>query len=247
MADMDHLLTFARQHSLHIIEDCAQAIGATRNGVKAGTSGAFGAFSFYPTKNLSGFGDGGFVCTQDAELSKKARILRIHGMDPVYYHSEVGGNFRFDPIQGALLRIKLPHLDAQNARRNANARHYHQRLAQHPLVGTGSSASPDHCIVLPDVDQGNLHTWHQFTLRVQGAGKRDALVSFLKERQIGCGVYYPLGLHQQQCFRSVVPEGTCLPETEKASQEVVSLPIFPELEPAQLDEVCDALLNFLNR
>jgi dTDP-4-amino-4,6-dideoxygalactose transaminase len=246
MADLETLEKIASQRGIPIIEDCAQAIGASRHGRKAGTVGTFGSFSFYPTKNLSGFGDGGFLCTNDQALAQRSRILRIHGMDPVYYHSEVGGNFRFDPVQGALLRLKLPDLDSQNALRERNARHYHTRMLAHKDVSTSDAPHPEARVLLPSTSPGNNHTWHQFTLRVQGLGVRDALLEWLKTRKIGCGVYYPLGLHRQVCFQKVVPAGFTLPETERASSEVISLPIFPELTLDQLDEVCDALLSFLN-
>lgn len=246
-ADMDAIQRIACSHELPIIEDCAQAIGATFKGKKAGTLGAFGSFSFYPTKNLSGFGDGGFLCTDNPELAKKARILRIHGMDPVYYHHTVGGNFRFDPVQGMLLRIKLPDIDAQNQQRDANAKHYHQRLGTHAQIATSfDAADATTRIILPETSQNNQHTWHQFTIRVTQPGERDQLLQWLRDRQIGCGVYYPLGLHQQACFRSVVPDGTCLPATEAACAQVISLPIFPELTQTELNEVCDAVLGYLN-
>lgn len=246
MAEMDQIQDIAMRHNLPILEDAAQAIGATYKGRKAGTLGAFGSFSFYPTKNLSGFGDSGFLSTNDEALAKHARILRIHGMDPVYYHSEVGGNFRFDPVQGMLLRIKLPDIDAQNKKRDDNANYYRKRLEDHPAIALNVASSESAMIVLPETSEPNVHIWHQFTIRVRGEGKRDALLQWLRDRQIGCGVYYPLGLHQQECFRSVVPAGFSLPETEKATQEVLSLPIFPELTTAQLDEVSDAILAFVN-
>ncbi len=246
-ADMDAIQRIACSHDLLIIEDCAQAIGATFKGKKAGTFGIFGSFSFYPTKNLSGFGDGGFLCTQNAEFAQKARILRIHGMDPVYYHHMVGGNFRFDPVQGMLLRIKLPDIDAQNQQRDANARHYHQYLGNHAQVATTfDAADASTRIILPETHPNNQHTWHQFTIRVTQPGERDQLLKWLRDRQIGCGVYYPLGLHQQACFRSVVPENSSLPATETACSQVISLPVFPELTQSELDEVCEAVLSYLN-
>ena len=245
--DLGSVMAIADKHNIPVMEDCAQAIGATYKGKKAGTFGAFGAFSFYPTKNLSGFGDGGFLCTNDAELAKKARILRIHGMDPVYYHHMVGGNFRFDPVQGMLLRIKLPDIDSQNLQRDKNANHYRSKMGSHDQVALSyGEANEKTRIILPETSEHNQHTWHQFTIRVTQPGERDKLVQWLRDHQIGCGVYYPLGLHQQECFKSVVPESNSLPHTETASEQVISLPIFPELTETQLDEVCDVILAFLN-
>ena len=246
MADMDRITDIANQHHLPILEDAAQAIGATHRGKKAGTIGTFGAFSFYPTKNLSGFGDGGFLATNDEALAKHARILRIHGMDPVYYHSEVGGNFRFDPFQGMLLRMKLPDVDEQNSKREENASYYRKRLGEHASIALSVDAADDATIVLPETSPANVHIWHQFTLRVRGEGKRDALFQWLRDREIGCGIYYPLGLHQQMCFKTSIPDGYSLPETEQATKEVLSIPIFPELTTEQLDEVCDAILSFVD-
>jgi len=246
-ANMDSIMDAANRHSIPVIEDCAQAIGATYKGKKAGTFGAFGSFSFYPTKNLSGFGDGGFLCTNNADLAKKARILRIHGMDPVYYHHMVGGNFRFDPVQGMLLRIKLPDIDSQNEQRDRNANHYRQRLGSHNAVALSeANATSSTRIILPETSPKNVHTWHQFTIRVPQAGERDKLLQWLRDHKIGCGVYYPLGLHQQVCFQSIVPEENSLPNTEAACLQVISLPIFPELSTSQLDEVCDVILGYLN-
>lgn len=245
--DMDAVMNIAEKHDIPVLEDCAQAIGATYKGKKAGTFGAFGAFSFYPTKNLSGFGDGGFLCTNNAELAKKARILRIHGMDPLYYHHKVGGNFRFDPVQGMLLRIKLPDIDSQNQQRDKNANHYRVRLGAHNAIALNYGEVDENTrIILPETSEHNQHTWHQFTIRATRNGERDKLVQWLRDHQIGCGVYYPLGLHQQECFKSVVPKNNSLPHTEIASEQVISLPIFPELDEAQLNEVCDVILSFLN-
>ena len=246
-ANMDRIMDIAQKRNIPVLEDCAQAIGATFKGKKAGTFGAWGCFSFYPTKNLSGFGDGGFLSTNDSELAEKARILRIHGMDPVYYHHMVGGNFRFDPVQGMLLRIKLPDIDAQNEQRDANANHYRNRLSGHVAVAlSDAETTATTRVILPKTNQHNGHTWHQFTIRVTQPGERDRLVQWLRDHQIGCGVYYPLGLHQQECFKSVVTENHSLPKTETACEQVISLPIFPELNPEQLDEVCDTILSYLD-
>jgi dTDP-4-amino-4,6-dideoxygalactose transaminase len=247
LAEMERIMATAEHYNIPVLEDAAQAIGASRQGNRAGSIGAMGAFSFYPTKNLSAFGDAGFVSTNDPELAAKAKMLRIHGMNAQYFYEEVGGNFRFDPIQGMLLRIKLPDIDAQNANRQAHANHYCSRLLEHNAVALGHLDSEGKTLILPVTAPANTHVWHQFTLRVQGEGKRDAFVQHLRDQKIGCGVYYPLGLHRQKCFQSVVPAGFSLPNTDLACQEVVSLPIFPELQPEQIEEVCSAILSFLDQ
>ncbi|MCG8527496.1 MAG: DegT/DnrJ/EryC1/StrS family aminotransferase [Opitutales bacterium] len=246
MVDMEAISSITEKHKIPIIEDAAQAIGATQNGKRAGSIGDYGSFSLYPTKNFSAFGDAGFLTTQSEELAKHARILRIHGMDPIYYHSEVGGNFRFDPIQGALLRIKLPDIDSQNLKRDENAKFYQKKLGNHSEVSVGYSEGSDARITLPTTDEGNQHVWHQFTIRVHGEGEREQLMGWLRERQIGCGIYYPLGLHDQECFKSVTEGKPPLPVTEKACKEVLSIPIFPELTENQLSEVSDAILGYLD-
>jgi dTDP-4-amino-4,6-dideoxygalactose transaminase len=247
LAEMERIMATAEHYNIPVVEDAAQAIGAKRDGARAGSIGAMGAFSFYPTKNLSAFGDAGFISTNDADLAAQAKMLRIHGMNSQYYYEEVGGNFRFDPIQGMLLRLKLPDIDAQNAQRETNANLYRTLLLEHNSVALGHLDSEGKTIVLPVTAPNNTHVWHQFTVRVQGEGKRDALLNHLREKKIGCGVYYPLGLHKQKCFESVVPEDFQLPNTDLACQEVLSLPIFPELTKAQIEEVCTTIIEFLDK
>lgn len=246
MADIARIQAIADKHGLFVLEDAAQAIGARHNGKHAGSFGAFGAFSFYPTKNLSGLGDSGLVSTNDPKLAAKARILRVHGMDPVYYHSHVGGNFRFDPIQGALLRIKLPDLDASIGLRQERAARYVSRLGSHPSVALSCEEAAGKKLILPETSPGNAHTFNQFTIRVRGEGARDRLVAQLKAAGIGHGIYYPLGLHQQECFRCHTGGAVSLPITEAACREVLSIPIVPEIKLEQIDEVCDRIIGFLD-
>ncbi len=216
-ADLDSLTALAKQRGLAIIEDAAQAFGACYHGKACGTFGEFGAFSFFPSKNLGGFGDGGLVTTTRSELADRARLLRTHGAKPKYYHTEVGGNFRLDALQAALLRVKLPHAKSYSEKRRANAAAYSVALA--PLAATGR-------LLLP-TDHAGEHIWNQYTIRVPGAGRRDAVKAALASVGVGTEVYYPLPLHRQKCFAHLPP--VSLPISEQLASEVLSLPIFPEL------------------
>jgi dTDP-4-amino-4,6-dideoxygalactose transaminase len=257
-ADMDAIQSLADKHQLWIIEDCAQAIGARYKGKPCGTIGHYGAYSFFPSKNLGGFGDGGLLVTNDDSLAEKARMMRNHGMQPKYFHSVVGGNFRMDTLQAALLRVKLAPYDAYTQGRQSNAADYTERLAQLPGAVV---ADPAHCqcaarqgewleetqakMVLPVSYECNDHIWNQYTIRVIGEGQRDALKKHLLDRGIGCEVYYPLTMDQQECFAH-------LPETSRShceishrlASEVISIPIYAELTPQQRDEVVDAIAQF---
>ncbi|MEM1158620.1 MAG: DegT/DnrJ/EryC1/StrS family aminotransferase [Verrucomicrobiota bacterium] len=247
-ADLTEIQKVLSGRKIAIIEDVAQSMGVQVSGRHGGTVGDLGCFSFFPTKNLGGFGDGGMVTTQNADLAEKVRRLRNHGMHPKYYHAEVGGNFRLDALQAALLRIKLPHLDAYVAARQSNAEYYMERLpqAERIMVNSGQCCHDDGSdsaeqvdILLPLVASGQVPTWNQFTVRVQH-GKRDALHRHLIEHGVGAEVYYPVPLHQQQCFAAYRQEGALLC-TELLCSEVLSLPIYPELEPAQLDYVIETV------
>ncbi|HYO24431.1 MAG TPA: DegT/DnrJ/EryC1/StrS family aminotransferase [Lacipirellulaceae bacterium] len=231
-ADMDGLAAAAP--GLPIVEDACQAIGAEYRGAKVGGLGAVGCFSFYPTKNLGGWGDGGLMTTNDAKLAAALRVLRDHGQSPRYHHSLVGINSRLDAIQAAVLSVKLPRLDACAARRDANARRY---AAQ--FVRTGL----DRSLQLPQVAPGCSSVWNQFTVRVPG-GRRDALQQFLNERKIGSAVYYPIPLHLQECFAAWGCQPGSLPVTEQAAREVLSLPIYEELTRAEQDAVIGAVAEF---
>lgn len=232
-ADMDGIMEIARQHGLAVIEDAAQALGARFRGRACGTLGDAGTFSFFPSKNLGGFGDGGLVATNRDDLAERVRLLRTHGAKPKYYHKVVGGNFRLDALQCALLRVKLPHLPAYAAARQANAAFYHRALAG--LADEGRIALPS---VRPECD----HIWNQFTLRVSGPGRRDALKQHLTTRGIGTEIYYPLPLHQQECFAGLPT--VKLPVAGRAACEALSLPIFPELSRVELSEVVAAVSAF---
>lgn len=236
-ADMEAINALARKHGLKVVEDAAQAVGATQGSRRAGSLGDFGAFSFFPTKNLGAFGDAGLLTTNDDRLAEHARLLRTHGAHPKYYHKFVGGNFRLDAVQAALLAVKLPHLDAYAQRRAANAARYTAHFA--PLAGVGTR------LVLPSSQPGNGHIWNQYTLRLPGAGRREALRDWLAARQIGSEIYYPVPLHAQACFAALGQTDADLPVSARLAEEVLSIPIFPELTLAQQDEVIAAVSEFV--
>jgi dTDP-4-amino-4,6-dideoxygalactose transaminase len=231
-ADMDALRAAAGD--LPIIEDAAQSIGAEYRGVKAGAIGAMGCFSYYPTKNLGAWGDAGLITTNDAQLAAKLRILRDHGMHPRYYHSLVGINSRLDAIQAAVLSVKFAHLDDWAAGREQNARRY---AAQFARLGI------DRYIGLPQVAEGCATVWNQFTIRVPG-GCRDQLQQHLAERKIGSAIYYPVPLHLQECFAALGHQRGDLPACEQAADEVLSLPVFPEMTREEQDRVIAGIAEF---
>lgn len=230
-ADMDALLRISVKHDVPLIEDACQAIGAEYNGRKAGVLGATGCFSFFPTKNLGGAGDGGLITTDDAELSKRLRRLRVHGDVGGYTHVELGINSRLDAIQAAILRVKLPLLDQWSEARRINASRYREMFADRGLLDD---------IELPVEKAYGKHVYNQFTVRIRG-DRRDALVKGLREKQIGCNIYYPVPLHVQKCFEHLGYGHGDMPESEAASREVVSLPVFPELTEVQALRVADGL------
>ena len=240
--EMNELLEFAAKHQLQVVEDAAQAIGATYHGRGGGTLGAMGCFSFFPSKNLGGFGDGGLVTTEDGEQAEQLRRIRNHGMHPRYYHATVGANFRMDAIQCALLRVKLRHLGAYAAGRAANAEYYRKEIAKLPGVNEAAGR-----LILPTVLPGHGHVWNQFTLRVPGAGNRDALKNHLTSRGIGCEIYYPVALHQQECFSQLPAHAIrACPVAERLTGEVLSIPVYPEMSAAQRAEVVGAIGDWLN-
>ena len=219
-----------------VIEDAAQSIGARRNvagtWIMAGQAATIGTFSFFPSKNLGGYGDGGMIVTQDKALSDRLMRLRTHGSVKTYFHEEVGYNSRLDALQAAVLAAKLPHLAAWSARRRENAAFYDAAFADVPEV------------VTPYVDPLNESIYNQYTIRAE---RRDALQTRLKERGIGNAIYYPLPLHLQPCFAYLgYREGSC-PESERAAREVISLPVYPELTSSQRDEVVEAVRSFYGR
>lgn len=229
-ADMGAIATIAAKHGLPVIEDAAQAIGARYDDQPAGSIGEIGCLSFYPTKNLGAFGDAGAVLTNNDTLADRLRQMRLHGQSDEYRHETVGGNFRIDGIQSAALDVKLKRLDEYGDARRAAAARYHELLADTPLT-------------LPREADRRHHVYNQFTVRVSD-GRRDAFSAHLSEHGIGNRVYYPLCLHLQPCFnRHGGAPGDC-PEAERASEEVLSLPMFPELTEGQQDEVSAAVHSF---
>ncbi|MEO5957792.1 MAG: DegT/DnrJ/EryC1/StrS family aminotransferase [Opitutaceae bacterium] len=229
-ADMEPLLALAKKHHLVVIEDAAQALGAKYRDRACGTFGEFGTYSFFPSKNLGGFGDGGLVATNRDDLADKIRLLRMHGSKPKYYHQRIGGNFRLDALQCALLRVKLPHLPAYCAARQRHAAFYSEKLARLPGL------------TLPSAAPHNAHIWNQYTLRVSGPGRRDALRQHLTAAGIGNEIYYPLPLHRQECFAHLPP--VSLPVSERLADEVISIPVFPELSSDERDAVVAAVTSF---
>ncbi|MDR2983167.1 MAG: DegT/DnrJ/EryC1/StrS family aminotransferase [Puniceicoccales bacterium] len=246
-ADMDAVMSFAKKYNLRVVEDCAQSIGAKWKGRNVGTFGDFGAFSFFPSKNLGGFGDGGLVTTSDPDLFQRARILRVHGMDPKYYHSYIGANFRMDALQAALLSVKLPHLSGYNRKRVENAAYYRELLKTHPLVSDNIATAPDSSVILLPCDlSGGEAIWNQFTLRIRGEGKRNALRAHLVAKNIGCDIYYPLSLDQQVCFQEIGQGGETIKVSHQLGHEVLSIPVYPELSQAQKETVVEAIIEWLN-
>jgi dTDP-4-amino-4,6-dideoxygalactose transaminase len=228
MADMDPIMDIAARHNLHVIEDAAQAIGAEYRGRRAGSIGHFGCFSFFPSKNLGGFGDGGMVTAQDEKLAHDARLLRNHGAEPKYYHKVVGGNFRLDALQAAVLRIKLTYLDGWTAGRQRNAARYRALFAERKLAD----------IVLPAELPERRHIYNQFVIRTT---RRDAVMAELKARKIGHEIYYPVPLHLQECFGGLGYRAGSLPESERAANETLALPIYPELTEEMQAAIVDAV------
>lgn len=257
-AEMDSVMALARKNGLSVIEDAAQSMGATYRTRPVGGIGVFGMFSLFPSKNLGGFGDGGVLVTDDDALADRARMLRAHGAKPKYFHKFVGGNFRLDPLQAALLSVKLPHYDEYTRKRRSNAVYYIEKLAAIPGVEASSladsacarsrSASPvprGARIILPVPYVHNAHIWNQFTLRVPGEGRRDALKDLLTERKIGTEIYYPVPMHKQECFGNLGSARETLPNAERLAREALSIPVYPELTHVQKDEVAAAIASFV--
>jgi dTDP-4-amino-4,6-dideoxygalactose transaminase len=230
-ARMDGILEVAARHGLPVVEDAAQAIGARFQGRSAGAMGLIGCFSFFPSKNLGGAGDGGMMTTNDDELAAKLRLLRVHGMEPKYYHHVVGINSRLDALQAAVLGVKLRHLDAWSDARRANAARYDELLA----------AAGIEEVVRPTVHADGRHIFNQYTIR---CARRDALKAHLQQAGVGSEIYYPVPLHLQQCFAFLGGRRGDLPETERAAGECLSLPIYAELTPAQQEYVVEQIAAF---
>ena len=241
MADMDPLME-AASRGIAVIEDAAQAIGATAKSggrtLRAGTVGTFGCFSFFPSKNLGGAGDGGLVTTGDHGLADRIRSLRRHGEEALYVHTRVGLNSRLDSLQAAVLRVKLPYLEQWNAAREGNAARY-RRLFE--AAGLNGSEGP---LVLPEARPGARHTFHQYVIR---ARRRDDLMAHLRAAGIGCAIYYPIPLHLQRCFASLRHHPGDFPVSETAAASTLALPVYPELTEAMQAEVVGAIKDFYSR
>ena len=231
-ADMSAVLALADEYKLKVIEDAAQAIGATDHGGKVGGIGNLGCFSFFPSKNLGSFGDAGLVTTNDDALAHRVRLLRNHGMEPKYFHKMVGGNFRIDAIQAAVLRVKLPHLAAWTEGRRANAARYRALFADADLGGT---------VALPTERPDRYHIYNQFVIRVPD---RDRLKRHLDSAGVGTEIYYPVPFHRQECFADLGYKAGDFPHAEQAAAEVLALPIYPELAAAQQAYVVEQIAAF---
>jgi dTDP-4-amino-4,6-dideoxygalactose transaminase len=224
-APMDEILAIAAKHQIAVVEDAAQAVGADYGGRRAGTMGELGCFSFFPSKNLGAFGDAGAITCEDDELAQRVIDFRMHGMRPKYFHHYVGGNFRIDALQAAMLHIKLPHLEAWHAGRRRNADVYRRLL-------------DDERVVLAQEMPGRRHIYNQFIVRFpEGRETRDRVMAHLKSVQIGCEVYYPLTLPQQECFKDVPGAHDRYPNSEAAAEQTLAIPIYPELTEEQIAEV----------
>ncbi len=238
-AAMDELLELANEHGIPIIEDAAQALGARhQDGSRLGTIGLVGCYSFYPTKNLGAFGDAGLVVTNDDRLAHRLRIMRNHGMEPRYYHAVVGGNFRMDEFQAAVLNVKLPYLDQWNAKRQEHARAYQQKLESYNLL------SPDGPITLLRVRNEGIpdgHIYHQFVVLVRD---RNRLRAYLQQRGIGTEVYYPVPFHRQQCFQNLGYDDMHFPVANDAAERSLALPMYAELRQDEIEQVVGAIAEF---
>jgi len=238
-ADMDPIMAIANRHGLSVIEDAAQSIGAEYKGRRAGSIGPLGGFSFFPSKNLGGFGDGGMVIMRDAALYEKVKILRVHGSKPKYYHKIVGGNFRLDSLQAAVLNVKLKYLDGWSKGRRDNAEYYDEAFRSAGLTANGLVQTP--APVYKDSGDKNYHIYNQYTLRVKS---RDKLQDFLKAAGVPSEIYYPLPLHVQECFQDLGYKKGDFPVSEKAADSVLSIPIYPELTDEQKDYIIGKIVEF---
>jgi dTDP-4-amino-4,6-dideoxygalactose transaminase len=228
-ADMDPICAAAAERGIAVIEDACQSIGALYRGKKVGSIGDTGCFSFFPSKNLGGFGDGGMVTTNDEAIMRRLSSLRVHGSSERYYHAEIGLNSRLDALQAAVLRVKLGHLDRWNEGRRRNAARYGERLSRLAGVEVPAEAEYGRCV------------FNQYVIRAE---RRDELMRFLRREGIGCEIYYPLPLHRQECFAFLGASEGDFPESERAARETLALPVYPELEDRQIDYVIDTITRF---
>jgi len=236
-AEMSDINKIAARHNIPVIEDAAQAIGAEHKGTRAGSLGAIGCFSFYPSKNLGGAGDGGLMTTSDPEIADRLRILRAHGAKKKYYHDVVGLNSRLDSLQAAILRVKFRHLDDWMSARRSNAARYRELFGKTGLLSSGRVSVPQEC-------SGQFHVYNQFVLRVTD---RDKLRAQMKEKGIGTEVYYPVPMHLQPCFANLGYKQGDFPESERAANESLAIPIYPELGAEAQRYIVDVISSFYER
>jgi len=252
--DMEPIMDIAKRRNLYVIEDAAQAIGAEYKGQRAGSIGHIGCFSFFPSKNLGAFGDGGAVTTNDPQLFEQMKILRVHGSKPKYYHKFVGGNFRLDALQAAVVRVKLKYLDNWTAGRQHNAAHYNQLFSdlaldsQPPVILPVESSAMGQYALRTEAAVGpfanHRHIYNQYIIRVS---QRDKLQAFLSERKIGTEIYYPMPLHRQECFADWGYQAGAYPVSEAAAVETLALPIYPELTEEQKQTVVQTIAEFYRK
>jgi dTDP-4-amino-4,6-dideoxygalactose transaminase len=229
MCDMDAIMEIAGKYKLAVIEDAAQSIGSIYKGKKSGSIGTVGCFSFFPSKNLGGIGDGGMIVTNDQQLYDRMMIMRDHGQQPRYYYKYIGGNFRLDPIQAVALSVKLPNLEKWSQRRRQNADYYNKKFAKT-------------AVQTPYISPDGVSIYNQYCIRV---AKRDELIAHLQKNTIGCAIYYPVPLHLQECFKYLNYKQGDFPESEKAAKEILAIPIYPELTDEMKDFVVKTILSFV--
>lgn len=244
---MDEIMSIAKKYNLFVIEDGAQAIGTEyKNGKRVGSIGDIGCFSFFPSKNLGCFGDGGIVTTNDSSLAEKLNILRMHGSKPKYYHKIIGGNFRIDALQSAVLNVKLPHLNSWTNKRKENAELYHSLFLKSGLAQEGKKSQNNLPITLPKAIYKNdeiehFHIYNQYNLRVD---RRDELKDYLLKNEIGAEIYYPVAFHNQECFKNLPTSKDNFPIADQLVKDSLAIPIFPELTIEQIEFVASTIINF---
>ncbi len=241
MADMDPIMEIAKRHNLYVIEDACQALGADYHGRRAGSIGHFGCFSFFPSKNLGGAGDSGMVVCNDPALADRVSLLRNHGHRPKYYNQAVGGNFRMDALQAAILRAKYKLLEGWTAGRQKNAAHYRRLFIEAGLASEDSQRQSQMPVILPKETSWGRHIYHLYQTRVQ---RRNELMAYLKAHNVGSEVYYPVPLHLQACFKDLGYVAGDLPNAERAAEETLALPIYPELTETQIEYVVSMIARF---
>ena len=244
MANMQPIMDLAQAHKLVVIEDAAQAIGARQNAKPACSYGDLGCLSFFPTKNLGGFGDGGMVVTKHTSHAERIQQLRNHGMEPKYFHAHVGGNFRLDALQAAVLNVKLPYLNNWHEQRRQNAALYRKLFEAEGITRSLTDLEAGDLrqgVLLPIEIPGNYHIYNQFVIY---ADQREALMQHMRKHNVGCEIYYPLALHQQKCFSNLNYQAGDFPNAERAAAMSLALPIFPDLTPEMIKRVVEVISQF---